>query len=89
MTHRILLAALVAAGLGMSVAPASAATCFQLWYQRNAIYDKYDYCFQTAMARQYFGTACSTSNPQMSSKDWNKVANIRAQEKAKGCHVNQ
>jgi YARHG domain len=86
---KLLIAAAVFAGTVLPLAaPASAANCLDLWYQRNAIYDNYGYCFKTALGKQTFGTACSTNNPRLSASDQRLVANIRAQERAKSCKVN-
>jgi hypothetical protein len=41
----------------ISAAVASAQSCDQLWYERNAIYKNAGYCFKTARAIQAFGNA--------------------------------
>ncbi|MEM8729496.1 MAG: caspase family protein [Pseudomonadota bacterium] len=60
--------------------------CFDLWYQRNAIFQRYGYCFQTEKARRYFDISnCSTRAPRLSSSDLSQVETIRAQERSQGC----
>ena len=58
-----------AAGLVTSLlllAPAaSAASCWDLWYERNAIYDANGFCFSTSLGKRTFDNSdCWTKNPR-------------------------
>ena len=80
----------VAAAPPQPVRPAapvpSGDACFDLWYQRNAVFQAYGYCFQTEKAKRYFDTsACSTRSPRLSAADLSRVEAIRARERAAGC----
>jgi len=60
--------------------------CFDLWYQRNAIFHDYGYCFQTDKAKQYFDvSSCKTRSPNLNAFDLTRVETIRARERASGC----
>jgi YARHG domain len=87
---KLLLSAAMAAGLLVALpSMAFAESCYQLWYERNAIYDDYGYCFSTALGRQTFDNSdCYTRYPDLSYDDQQTVAYIQSQEKAKHCHVN-
>ena len=50
--------ALVSAIVVLAPTPASAQSCGELWYRRNAIFAEAGYCFQTARARSAFGPGC-------------------------------
>jgi YARHG domain len=89
MTKAAIAALALITGTTSLAAPASAASCFDLWFQRNAIYDNYGYCFKTALGQQTFGTNCSTNNPRLSARDQNQVAAIKAEERRRNCKVNQ
>ena len=79
-------AALLALG---TTAPATAASCWDLWYERNAIFASNGYCFSTSLGRRTFGNAgCWTKNPSLTSWERNRVAAIRREERARGCNVN-
>ena len=72
-----------------SVLPATAASCYDLWYERNQIYRENGYCFTTKLARETFGNAgCFTSNPKLSKFEARDVKEIRLEEKRRGCKVN-
>ncbi len=80
----------LAAGLVMLGATAvQAESCYDLWYERNAIYDSYGYCFKTRLGRQTFDNSdCWTSNPRLSTGDQRRVDSIRREERRRGCKVN-
>jgi len=66
--------------------PASAASCPDLWYKRNAIYDANGYCFKTAKGKATFDNSdCWTSHPKFSSWEWKQIKAIKKMEKLEGC----
>jgi hypothetical protein len=82
--------ALLALGI-VAAAPnvAMAASCFDLWLARNAIYDDNGYCFKSELALQYFDNSdCWTSRPQFSRAEQKLIDAIAAEEKSRRCHVN-
>lgn len=84
-----LFAAGLAAGLTSLVPAASAASCWDLWYERNAIYDRNGYCFSTNLGQRTFNNAdCWTRNPTLSQWEQRRVAQIQAEERRRGCKVN-
>ena len=83
------IAVLATAGLVVLPSTAMAASCYDLWYARNAIFDSEGYCFQTDLGMETFDNDdCWTTNPHLTKKEQKLVAQIQAQEKAKRCHVN-
>lgn len=69
--------------------PAAAQSCYDLWYARNLIYAQNGYCFNTDLGRRAFAEyPCWTSNPALSRSEQRQVDAIRAQERARGCKVN-
>jgi hypothetical protein len=64
-------------------------SCDQLWVARNSIYKARGYCFKTQRAIGYFGNGgCSYQNEgdiPFSSGERAQIAQIQAQERAKGC----
>ncbi len=69
---------------------AAAQSCYDLWYQRNAIFHAYGYCFRTSLGRRVFGNAgCYTSNPRLSAADRRRVNRILSRERRLGCRVNR
>ena len=87
---KLVVAAVLAAGsLVMLPSMAMAASCYDLWYARNAIYDAEGYCFQTDLGMETFDNDdCYTTHPHLTKKEQKVVAQIQAQEKAKHCKVN-
>ena len=84
-----LLCGAVVAGVVLLTGSAEAASCADLWYQRNLIYAQNGYCFSTSLGRRTFGNGgCYTSNPQLSSAERRRVNAIRAEERRRGCRVN-
>jgi YARHG domain len=84
-----ILSATTALALTTAIAPAFAASCYDLWYERNAIYDDNGFCFKTDLGQNTFDNSdCYTSNAQLSRAETRRVAQIKARERAKGCKVN-
>lgn len=68
---------------------AMAASCFDLWYARNAIYDDNGYCFKSDLALEYFDNAdCWTKKPKFSKAEWAEIVAIKDEEEARDCKVN-
>ncbi len=83
------LACAVAGLIAFGGSAASAQSCYDLWYERNAIYDSYGYCFRTSLGRRTFDNSdCWTRNPRLSRADQNRVEQIRRRERRMGCKVN-
>lgn len=79
-------AAAAAAGLSvLAVSQASAQSCGDLWYRRNAIYAEAGYCFQTARARSVFGAGCFPPFGQLTRQQRAEVEAIQAQERYLRC----
>ena len=88
MTLRLIAAAAAALVLTLP-GTAMAASCFDLWYARNAIYDDNGFCFKTDLALEYFDNSdCWTRNPQFSKAERKTINAIIAEEKSRGCKVN-
>ncbi len=69
---------------------AQAASCYDLWYERNLIYAENGYCFSTSLGKRAFaGYNCWTKNPALSGSEKQRVAQLRAEEKRRGCKVNK
>ena len=80
---------LVAGGLMAGTVPASAASCYDLWFERNDIFAQNGYCFSTRLGRDTFGNAgCWTKSPNLSGWEQRRVAAIQREERARGCKVN-
>lgn len=84
-----IITAISALGLIVSVEPALAESCYDLWYERNSIYDANGYCFKTRLGRQTFDNSdCYTNNVQLSGQEQYRVDQIQEEEASRGCHVN-
>ncbi len=83
-------AAVIAFGIVTAVPNvAMAASCLDLWYARNAIYDDNGFCFKTDLALEYFDNSdCWTRNPHFSKSEQKAINAIVAEEKRRGCKVN-
>jgi len=77
--------ALAAALSIVAVSQASAQSCGELWYQRNAIYAEAGYCFQTARARSVFGAGCFPPYGELTRTQRAQVNAIQQQERYMGC----
>lgn len=76
-------------GVLLSVEPALAESCYDLWYERNSIYDANGFCFKTQLGRQTFDNSdCYTNNVRLSRREQRRVNEIQDEEDARGCHVN-
>jgi hypothetical protein len=88
---RALTLSLVAVVSGLSLAaPASAQSCYDLWYERNEIFDRNGYCFSTDLGQETFDNSdCWTANPRLSRGEQRRVDQIKRQERRMGCRVNR
>lgn len=78
-----------ALGVVLSVQPALAQSCYDLWYERNAIYDRNGYCFSTQLGQETFDNSdCYTDDAQLSRGEQRRVNQLKAQERRRGCNVN-
>ena len=76
-------------GVLLSVEPALAESCYDLWYERNSIYDANGFCFKSRLGRQTFDNSdCYTNNVQLSGQEQYRVDQIQDEESRRGCHVN-
>jgi len=81
--------AISALGLIVSVEPALAESCYDLWYERNSIYDANGYCFKTRLGKQTFDNSdCYTNNVRLSRQEQRRVSEIQDEEDSRGCNVN-
>lgn len=68
---------------------ASAQSCFDLWYERNAIYDANGYCFETDLGMEWFDNSdCYTYNASLSRSEQRRVTAIQREERRRDCNVN-
>ena len=69
--------------------PASAESCYDLWYDRNEIYADAGYCFKSRLGQETFGNkGCFTSSPNFNDVEALELKLIRREEKRRGCKVN-
>jgi hypothetical protein len=82
----------IAAGLllmGISTA-AQAEPCYELWYERNAIYDTNGFCFKTQLGRETFDNSdCYTDNVKLTPAEQQTLDQIRAEERRLKCKINR
>ena len=75
--------------VGATWAQSYAATCQQLWVERNSIYKSAGYCFKTPRAIARFGNAgClydSEGDVPLSAAQRRHIGSIVAEERAQGC----
>jgi YARHG domain-containing protein len=75
--------------LGVTSAQSYAATCQQLWVERNSIYKSGGYCFKTPRAIAHFGNAgClhdSEGDVPLSAAQRRHIGSIVAEERAQAC----
>jgi hypothetical protein len=84
------LALLAAVAFLGTVSIAQAESCYDLWYERNAIFDARGYCFETQLGQDTFDNSdCWTENPKLTRAEQRRVAAIKAEERRRGCKVNQ
>lgn len=83
-------AALGAAAVGVAAiagaSPAAAQSrCSDLWYQRNEIYARNGYCFNTERGRAAFGRGCFPPYGRLTGWEKRRVADIQNEENYLGC----
>ena len=61
-------------------------SCGQLWYERNAIFAQYGYCFKTQQAINTFGRRCYPPYGNLPASAQRRVNEITAWEQRKGCN---
>lgn len=59
--------------------------CGGLWYERNAIYARYGYCFKSARARATFGSSCFPPFGRLPANLKGVVNHIKRIERRRGC----
>lgn len=65
---------------------AAGASCNDLWYERNSIFDRKGYCFKTDRGKRSFDNSdCFTSNPSLTSAERSRVNEIKRLESQMGC----
>lgn len=80
------LSILAVVGVVTSVQPAFADACYDLWYERNSIYNDNGYCFNTRDGQDTFDNSdCYTDNPSLSRREQRRVQQIKRQENDYGC----
>ena len=79
------LAALFALAPGKAQAQISAYSCDALWHERNTIYARNGYCFQTERAIEQFGRGCFPPFGRLSGREADRVHEIQYWEREKGC----
>lgn len=87
--RQLAVSALALAALGFQAQMAFADNCYDLWYERNAIYDDNGYCFKTSLGKRVFDNSdCYTNNPDFTRAEQRRIDQIRREERHLGCKVN-
>jgi len=87
--RKLALASLAAMTLGFTTYGALADSCYDLWYERNAIYDENGYCFRTSLGKRVFDNSdCYTDKPTFTRAEQRRIDQIRKEERRLGCKVN-
>jgi hypothetical protein len=60
-------------------------SCYELWYERNAIFARKGYCFRTRRAIREFGRRCYPPYGELSPWEEDIVDEIKYWERRKGC----
>jgi hypothetical protein len=60
-------------------------SCGQLWYERNAIFAQYGYCFKTSQAINAFGRGCFPPYGRLPPSAQARVDAITSWERRRGC----
>jgi hypothetical protein len=60
-------------------------SCGQLWYERNAVYAQFGYCFKTDQAIRTFGRGCYPPYGKLPGWAQTRVSDIQAWERRKAC----
>jgi hypothetical protein len=80
------LSILAVVGVVTSVQPAFADVCYDLWYERNSIYNDNGYCFNTRDGQDTFDNGdCYTDNPDFTRREQRRIQQIKRQENDYGC----
>lgn len=80
------LSVLTVVGLVSGVQPAFADVCYDLWYERNSIYNDNGFCFKTSDGRNAFDNSdCYTDSPDFTKSEQRRIDRIRSQENEYGC----
>ena len=64
---------------------AAAMSCGALWQERNEIYARNGYCFQTARAISVFGRGCVPPFGKLSGAEAGRVNELQYWERQRGC----
>ena len=89
MTSRVVAGSVLLVVLAATSGPANAASCWDLWYERNAIFANNGYCFSSSLGRRTFDNAgCWTKNPKLARWEQRRVSQIKGEERRRGCNVN-
>ncbi len=78
-------------GIALTAIPsvAQAQSCYDLWYERNVLYDRRGFCFKTQLGRETFDNSdCYTNHPRLTRAEQLRVDAIRRQERRMSCRVN-
>ena len=87
--RKVLVAVAAARMFAALTSAAVAQSCFDLWYERNSIYDQNGYCFSTDLAQEYFDNDdCWTKRPKFSRAEQRQIEAIKEEEDDRGCRVN-
>jgi len=80
------LAILAAVGTISSVQPAWSASCYDLWWQRNEIYNRNGFCFKTQDGMDAFDNSdCYTDDPDFTRREQRQIQQIKREENNMGC----
>ena len=84
--RKMVVLATVMAGLGAMTGQAMAASCYDLWYERNEIFDRNGYCFSTQLGRDTFDNSdCYTDYPDFTRSEQRRIKQIKREERRLGC----
>lgn len=64
---------------------AEAGMCYDLWYQRNAIFAQRGYCFKGCGMRVWGRNCFGPYFGRLTQNQWAQVRSIQARERALGC----
>lgn len=71
-------------GMIGSATRADAGICYDLWYQRNAIFAQMGQCFK-GCGRRVWGSNCFPPYGQLTPGQWRRVRQIQSQERSMRC----
>lgn len=87
---RPIFATALALSLCAALTPANAASCYDLWFERNQIYDEAGLCFKSQLGQETFDNSdCRTDRPKLTRSEQRRIFEIKAIEDAKNCKVNE